>query len=168
MDSDRGATAPETAYNPDPDAHPGLRTIALVEMAKGALALVAASGLELLGPAPLQHALQALFTHFQLDPAAGITGWLANVINPAGIHIAATIAALYGVLHLIEGWGLLRARAWASWLGALSASAYLPFDITAFVRHRHWLAALAVAINLLIVWVLARDLLKRRRSLPNG
>ena len=37
-------------YNPDPHAHPGLHAIALVEGSKGALALLAASGLELLGP----------------------------------------------------------------------------------------------------------------------
>ena len=151
-------------YNPDPHAHPGLHVIAMVEMAKGALALIAASGLEIMGPAPLQRALHALIQHFQLDPSSGITAWLAGVLNPTGIHIAAAIAAAYGLLHLIEGWGLWRAKAWASWLGCLSAAAYLPFDITAFLHHRHWLEAVAVAINLLVVWVLARDLFKRRHS----
>ena len=37
-------------YNPDPHAHPGLHVIAVVEAVKGSLALLAASGLELLGP----------------------------------------------------------------------------------------------------------------------
>ena len=152
-----------TGYNPDPHAHPGLHVIAIVEMAMGALALVAASGLELIGPAPLQRALHALIQHFQLDPASGITAWLAGVINPTGIHIAAGIAALYGLLHLLEGWGLWRAKAWASWLGCLTAAAYLPFDLYAFASHRHWLEALVVAINLVVVWVLARDLRVRRR-----
>ena len=32
-------------YNPDPHAHPGLHVIALVEATKGALAVLAASGL---------------------------------------------------------------------------------------------------------------------------
>lgn len=163
MDTNEGTSSP---YNPDPHAHPGLHAIAMVEMAKGALALIAASGLEIMGPAPLQRALQAMIQHFQLDPATGITAWLAGVLNPTGIHIAAAIAAAYGLLHLIEGWGLWRAKAWASWLGCLSAAAYLPFDITAFLHHRHWLEAVAVAINLLVVWVLARDLFKRRR--PTG
>lgn len=163
MDTNEGTSSP---YNPDPHAHPGLHAIAMVEMAKGALALIAASGLEIMGPAPLQRALHAMIQHFQLDPATGITAWLAGVLNPTGIHIAAAIAAAYGLLHLIEGWGLWRAKAWASWLGCLSAAAYLPFDITAFLHHRHWLEAVAVAINLLVVWVLARDLFKRRR--PTG
>ena len=38
-------------YNPDPHAHPGLHAIAMFEAAKGLLALLAASGLEILGPA---------------------------------------------------------------------------------------------------------------------
>lgn len=160
MKIDRDKTA--TPYDPDPHAHPGLHLIAMVEMAKGALALIAASGLEIIGPVPLQRALHALIQHFQLDPSSGITAWLAGVINPAGIHIAAAIAAAYGLLHLIEGWGLWRAKAWASWLGCLSAAAYLPFDVTAFLHHRHWLEAVAVVVNLLVVWVLARDLFKRR------
>ncbi len=155
---------PAASYNPDPHAHPGLHVIAIVEMAKGALALIAASGLEIIGPAPLQRALHALIEHFQLDPASGITAWLASVLNPTGIHIAAAIATIYGLLHLLEGWGLWRAKAWASWLGCVSAAAYLPFDITAFLHHRHWLEAVAVGINLLVVWVLARDLLKRRQA----
>ena len=163
MDTNDPTPAP---YNPDPHAHPGLHAIAMIGMAKGALALIAASGLEIMGPAPLQRALQAMIQHIQLDPATGITAWLAGVLNPTGIHIAAAIAAAYGLLHLIEGWGLWRAKAWASWLGCLSAAAYLPFDITAFLHHRHWLEAVAVAINLLVVWVLARDLFKRRR--PTG
>lgn len=153
---------PDGPYNTDPHAHPGLHAIAVIEMAKGALALLAASGLEILGPAPLQRWLHALIQHFQLDPASGVTGWLAHAINPTGIHIAAGIAALYGVLHLLEGWGLWRAKAWASWLGALSAAAYLPFDVTAFFTHRHWLEAVAVIVNLIVVWVLARDLFRRR------
>jgi uncharacterized membrane protein (DUF2068 family) len=153
----------EPHYNPDPHAHPGLHAIAIVEAAKGTLALLAASGLELIGPAPLLRWLEALVTHFQLDPAHGMAAWLAHAINPSGVHIAAGVAALYGVLHLLEGWGLWRAKAWASWLGCLSAASYLPFDAYALFAHRHWLEAVVVAINLLVVWVLARDLLKRRR-----
>lgn len=164
MMDDEAPAAAEAPYNPDPHAHPGLHVIAVVEMAKGALALVAASGLEILGPTPLRRWLHALIEHFQLDPTSGVTGWLAGVINPAGIHVAAGIAALYGLLHLLEGWGLWRAKAWASWLGCVSAAAYLPFDVTAFLTHRHWLEAVAVIVNVVVVWVLARDLFKRHRA----
>lgn len=150
-------------YNPDPHAHPGLHAIAIIEAVKGGLALLAASGLELLGPAPLQRATHALIAKFQLDPDHGAMAWLAHAINPGSVHLAALVAALYGLLHLLEGWGLWRAKAWASWLGCLTAAAYLPFDLYAFATHRHWLEGLVVVVNLLVVWVLARDLRVRRR-----
>ena len=150
-------------YNPDPHAHPGLHAIAIVEAVKGSLALLAASGLELIGPAPLQRWVHELIARFQLDPSHGAMAWLAKAINPGAVHLAAAVAALYGMVHLIEGWGLWRAKAWASWLGCIAAALYLPFDVYAFALHRHWLEAAVVAVNLLVVWVLARDLVKRRR-----
>jgi len=150
-------------YNPDPHAHPGLHIIAIVEAVKGSLALLAASGLELIGPAPLQRWVHELIARFQLDPSHGAAAWLAQAINPGAVHLAAAVAALYGIVHLIEGWGLWRAKAWASWLGCIAAALYLPFDLYAFVLHRHWLEAAVVAINLVVVWVLARDLMVRRR-----
>ncbi len=150
-------------YDPDPARHPGLHAIALVEAGKGMLALLAASGLELLGPAPLQHAVRALIARFQLDPDHGAMAWLAGTINPDSVHLAAAVAALYGVVHVAEGWGLWKAKAWASWLGCITAALYLPFDVYAMARHPGWLAAAVVAINLLVVWVLARDLMVRRR-----
>ena len=150
-------------YNPDPHAHPGLHIIAIVEAVKGWLALLAASGLELIGPAPLQRWVHELIARFQLDPSHGAAAWLAQAINPGAVHLAAAVATLYGIVHLIEGWGLWRAKAWASWLGCIAAALYLPFDLYAFVLHRHWLEAAVVAINLVVVWVLARDLMVRRR-----
>lgn len=150
-------------YNPDPHAHPGLHAIAIIEAAKGLLAMLAASGLELLGPAPLRRWVDLLIARFQLDPDHGAMAWLAHAINPDSIHLAAAVACLYGLLHLAEGWGLWRAKAWASWLGCIAAALYLPFDVYALFRHPGWLSSAVVAINLLIVWVLGRDLLVRRR-----
>lgn len=149
-------------YNPDPHAHPGLHVIALIELLKGALAVMAASGLELIGPVPLQRWVQQLIVHFQLDPARGAMAWLAKAISPDSVHFAAAAVLAYGIIHLIEAWGLWRAKRWASWLGCLAAAAYLPFDLYALFRHPGWIAFAVVAINVLVVWVLARDLVKRR------
>lgn len=150
-------------YNPDPHRHPGLHVIAVVEAVKGALAVFAASGLELLGPAPLQRWVHELIVRFQLDPDHGAMAWLANAISPHSVHFAAAAVLAYGALHLLEAWGLWRAKAWASWLGCLAAAAYLPFDIYALFRHPGWLSAAVVLINLIVVWVLGRDLFKRRQ-----
>lgn len=150
-------------YNPDPHAHLGLHAVALVEIGKALLALLAAGGLELLGPTPLRRWLHELIVRFQLDPGNGALAWLAGAINPDGVHLAAALATLYGVMHLLEGWGLWHAKAWASWLGCITVTLYLPFDLFALARHPGWPAVIVVAVNLIVLWVLARDLVLRRR-----
>lgn len=153
-------------YVHDARAHPGLRAIAMVEAAKALLALAAASGLEILGPAPLRNAVRALIHHLQLSTTEGPLAWLAGAINPDVVHLTAAVAALYGVVHAVEAWGLWHDRAWASWLGCIAAALYLPFDLYALVNHPGWPAVTVLLVNLLVVWVLARDLFRRRRPLP--
>ncbi|AKO01746.1 membrane protein [Xanthomonas oryzae pv. oryzicola] len=150
-------------YSPDPRAHPGLHVIALLEAVKGTLGLLAATGLELLGPLPLQHAVITLIRRFNLDPDHGALPSLLKTISPDAVHLAAAAMLAYGLLHVVEAWGLWRAKAWASVLGCLSAAIYLPFDIYAIARHPGWTAWAVLAINLLVVGVLARDLVRRRR-----
>ena len=149
-------------YNPDPHAHPGLHAIALVEGSKGALAASSASGLELLGPAPVRQWLHWLVARLHLDPQHGALALFANGVSSGAVHVAAVAVAAYGLLHLQEAWGLWHARAWASWLGCVAASLYLPLDLYAVWRHPGWASAAVLAINLLIVWALARDILRRR------
>ncbi|KOQ64191.1 DUF2127 domain-containing protein [Stenotrophomonas maltophilia] len=151
----------QSGYNPDPHRHPVLHVIALLEASKAVLALLAATGLEVLGPQPLRDGVNALIRRFSLDPDHGTLPSLLNMINPDAVHLAAAAMIGYGLLHLVEAWGLWRARAWASWLGCLTAALYLPFDVFAIVRHPGWPSWTILAINLLVVYVLARDLRKR-------
>ncbi|GAB6196344.1 DUF2127 domain-containing protein [Lysobacter xanthus] len=153
-------------YDPNPRAHPGLRAIALVEATKGLLALITASGLEILGPAPLRSAVHVLIRHFELSSTEGPLAWLAGAISAGSVHATAAIAAVYGLLHVVEAWGLWRDKAWASWLGCIAAAIYLPFDVYALTRHPGWAAMSVLVINLIVVWVLARDLFRRRGPLP--
>ena len=168
MDLLNRAPSPDDApYNPDPAAHPGLHAIALLELCKGVLALIAASGLAITSPDPVRHLVWVLIRRFNLDPRHGIAGWVDHLVSPTGVHIAVAVAFGYGILHIAEGWGLWRDKAWASWLGCIGVALYLPFDLYALARHPlHWLAWLVVAINLVILYVLARDLLKRHRHPP--
>ncbi|WP_369940020.1 DUF2127 domain-containing protein [Xanthomonas medicagonis] len=155
--------AADKAYNPDPHAHPGLHLIALLEAGKGLLAVLAATGLELMGPAPLRAGVDKLIVRFSLDPDHGALPSLLTMINPGAVHLAAAGMLAYGVLHIVEAWGLWRAKAWASMLGCVSAAIYLPFDVYAIVRHPGWAAWAVLAINLAVVGILARDLIRRRR-----
>jgi len=152
----------EKPYNPDPHAHPGLHLIALFEASKGLLAILAATGLEILGPLPLHEGVNALIRRFNLDPEHGALPSLLKMISPDAVHMAAAGIFAYGLLHLVEAWGLWRAKAWASWLGCLTAALYLPFDVFAIMRHPGWASWSVLVINLLVVAVLARDLKRRK------
>jgi uncharacterized membrane protein (DUF2068 family) len=145
-------------YNPDPHAHPGLHVIALIEAIKGSLAVLAASGLELLGPAPLRRWVHALITRFELDPQHGALALFAEKISLGAVHWTAAAVMVYGLLHLFEAWGLWRAKAWASWLGCIAAALYLTLDLYELWHHRCWHAIEVLSINLLVVWVKARDI----------
>lgn len=135
--------------------------IALLEASKAVLALLAATGLEVLGPQPLRDGVNALIRRFSLDPDHGTLPSLLNMISPDAVHLAAAAMVAYGILHLFEAWGLWRAKAWASWLGCVTAGIYLPFDIFAIIRHPGWASWSVLMINLIVVGVLARDIRKR-------
>jgi uncharacterized membrane protein (DUF2068 family) len=150
-------------YDPDPHHHPGLHLIALFEAAKGLLALLSASGLELLGPAPIRRVIIELTWRLHLHPERGPIAHVLAAINLQAVHLTVLILLAYACLRFVEAWGLWRARAWASWLGLASAALYLPLDIGALWRHPGWLSIAVLMINLIVVYALARDLLRRRR-----
>lgn len=154
----------DAPYNPSPRAHPGLHVIAVVELVKSALALLTASGLEVLGPEPIRAFIHKLIELFQFDAQHSALSVFVQKVNPQSVHWAAAVVAAYGLLHLVEAWGLWRAKAWASWLGCVAAAIYLPFEFYALITSPGWIALMVVVINLTIVWVLARDVFKRHRA----
>jgi len=150
-------------YDPDPHRHPGLHVIAVFEAAKGLAAVLIAAGLGWLGPAALHRGIDDLAVRLHLNPSRGPLASLLRGINPESVHVASTVVAAYALMRLAEGWGLWRAKVWASWLGCIGSAIYLPFEVYALATHAGWLEAAVLAINAIVVWVLARDLLERRR-----
>lgn len=153
-----------TPYNPDPHAHPGLAAIALLEAGKAVLAFLAAAGLEISGPQPLRNIINTLIHRIGGDPEHGSFSSMLGLITPDTVHIAAAALVGYGLLRALEAWGLWRAKAWASWLGCISAAIYLPLDVYAIIKHPGWASWLLLAVNVLVVWVLARDIGKRHKA----
>ena len=153
----------QSRYNPDPHAHPGLYAIAVFEAAKGVIALLAAAGLAWAGPLALQQAVDGLAVKLHLNPSHGPVASLLRGINPESLGVAIAVTLAYALMRFIEAWGLWRAKAWGSWLGCIGAAVYLPFELYALVSHPGWLEASVLAVNLLVVWVLGRDLARRRQ-----
>ncbi len=156
--------------DPGHRAHRGLHAIALIEVGKGVFALFAAGAIASFGATRIDEAIGRLSALSHFDAIHRALTSVADNITPASVHLIVAAVVAYAALRLVEGWGLWRARAWASWLGAVSLALYLPFDVYAAIRYPGWIAFVVVALNLAMLWILTRDLLARRSvgRMPDG
>lgn len=144
----------------------GLRTIALFEAAKGALALAAAAGLLSLRDTDLHAAADAFLLRHGFNPEHHYTRMVIESAAKASQQHHSQIvgfALVYACVRLVEGYGLWHARSWAEWFAALSAGLYLPFELIHFARHPHFFIASIILLNLLLVIYLARLIHQQRR-----
>lgn len=150
-----------------PASRRAIRAIALVEAAKGALVLLAATALLSLIHVDLNRVAGELVRHSHLNPAAHyphiFLDAVAHLDEPRLLWLAAG-AAGYSLLRFAEAWGLYRERAWAEWLAAASGAIYLPVEVDELMRGVTAIGAGVFAINLAIVALMARALLQRRRA----
>ncbi len=151
-------------YDPRPAAHPGLHVIALIELGKGVVATASAVALGLVGPTPIRAFIAGIGEWLHFDPHHSALGRLLARITPDTVLLAAMAIGVYAALRFVLFYGLWRVRAWASWLGSFAATLYLPFCLYALWRYPGWPTLAVLTLNLIIVWVLVRDLLKRRRA----
>lgn len=141
-----------------------LRAIALIEWLKGALALIGTSALLAVGAQGVNHALDRLAKLAPYDAVHRAVAAAIRHVDGGSVLLVATFLAAYAGLRCVEGWGLWRGRTWASLLGAVSVALYLPFDLYAFGREPGAVSAALVAVNMGMLWILARDLTARRRA----
>jgi uncharacterized membrane protein (DUF2068 family) len=141
--------------------HNSVRVIALFEAAKGALVIVTGLGaLSLIHQdAPKYAAL--LVHHLHLNPAKHYP----QIFIDAAAHLTdtrlltlATMAAAYGLIRIVEAYGLWQARRWAEWFAAVSGGIYIPFEIYEFIKGDTWLSAGAFAVNVLVVALMVKEL----------
>lgn len=152
----------QTSYDPSPRAHPGLHVIALIELGKGLVSASAAITLALVGPSPIRAFIAAIGERLHFDTQHSALARFIEGITPETVHLAAAAIGIYALLRFTLFWGLWRLKAWASWLGTCATALYVPFCLFAIWRYPGWPTAAVLALNLIIVWVLVRDL--RRRS----
>jgi uncharacterized membrane protein (DUF2068 family) len=146
----------------------GLRTIALVEAAKGAIVLIIGFGLlSFLGRDAEEYA-EHVVNRLHLNPAHHYPQIFIHAmtdVTDSGLWMLAGLAALYSIIRVVEAYGLWRQRRWAEWLAALSGAVYVPVEIYEIAHRASWLKIGALVINLAIVaymvWLLTEN---RRRA----
>ncbi len=144
-----------------------VRAVALFEAGKGALSLLAATGLLSLIHVDVDALALRLVEHFHLNPASkypGIFLEAAHAASGSRVLLLAAGAALYAALRGVEAYGLFRRRAWAEWLAAASGAVYVPFEVFELAREPSGLAAAFLVVNLAVVGVMVRALWVRRRA----
>jgi uncharacterized membrane protein (DUF2068 family) len=142
--------------------HFGLRGIALLEAAKGLLAVIVAVWLVSLLHKDIQdvaeHLLRILHKIVHLNPDGRLAREIirgARHVTRGNLHlwIAGTLA--YTVIRFIEAVGLWLVKAWAEWFALISGCLYLPIEIYELARHATPIKWAVFATNLLIVAYLA-------------
>jgi len=140
-----------------------LRSIALVEVAKALVALMAATGIAL--HEQLRPIIDRLSDHLHLNPASGRPRAILHAFEAnasAHLRLLALGVLVYAALRLLEAAGLWLGKAWALWIGALSAGIYLPFEVVELVKHPGALTAALLCINVAVAVYLTYGLIVRR------
>ena len=152
----------------------GLRTVAVFEAFKGAIALASAYFLIVMiqRDVDFEDAAEHILFSLHISPSHHWTQEFlhaANKMSDINVVMIAAIAITYAVLRFAEGYGLWRQRAWAEWLAIVSGCIYLPFEIYKVIRRPNQLHWAILGINILVVlyicWV-RWDEIKAARATP--
>ena len=128
-----------------------LRTVALVEFAKGLIVLAAAISLYWVDPSDVAGGFID-FLHISPDHhfAQVLLHW-ADTLSNARIWVVLSVTGVYSGLRFAEAYGLWRARAWAEWIALVSGAMYLPFEIRLLAHRVTLFHAGILLVNLAIV-----------------
>lgn len=148
----------KSASAPHHHAPIGLRTVAIFELAKGLIVLVAGLGLLSLIGHDVQQAAEQLVRLFHLNPAREyprIFIDLASKVNDAQLWIYCLYALGYAAVRFVEGYGLWHERAWAEWFAVVTSGIFLPLELLHLYRHRTLIHLCVPLVNIGIVIYLA-------------
>ena len=145
-------------------AHGGVRVVAAIEGAKGALVLAMGVGLHRL----VHHDVRAFAVHllhqFHLNPASHYPSIFLHAmenVSDTRLQMLALGALAYALVRFVEAYGLWRERRWGEWLAAIGGALYIPFEL-----YHLWLHVTPVKIGLLTVNIVIVAYMARLLWLP--
>jgi len=144
----------------------GIRTVALLETAKGVVVLLTGCGLFALLHRDVQGFAEELVRHTHLNPASHLPRVFIDYaahVDDAHLMGLALAAIAYSLVRLVEAYGLWFQRSWGEGLAAASGAIYLPFELRELVVKPGLLGLCLLLLNLAVV-VFMIDSLRRRRA----
>ena len=128
-----------------------LRTVALMEFAKGLAALAAAISLYWVDPSDV---VDAFLEFLHISPDHHFAQMLlrsADFLGNASMWWVILVACIYSGLRFAEAVGLWRARPWAEWIALVSGAMYIPFEVVKLAHRVSLLHAGILLINVAVV-----------------
>jgi uncharacterized membrane protein (DUF2068 family) len=148
-----------------------IRVVAYFEALKGAVVLLAATGLLSLVHRDLYAVAAALVEHAHLNPASRYPQIFLDAaakLQDTRLLLLAAGAAMYSLIRFAEAYGLFFERAWAEVLAAVSGGIYVPFEVMGLVHKPTWHGAALLVINVVVVGIMVRALMLRRALSSRG
>jgi len=142
-----------------------LRMVALLELLKGLLVLLAGCGVLSLLHRDVGFAAEELVRHLHLNPASHMPRIFidaASNLNDSKLWLLAAAALGYSLVRAVEATGLWFHKSWAEWFGALTGGIYIPFEVYELVQKLTWARVAVLAVNLVVVGTLALELARTR------
>jgi len=138
------------------DARRKLRIVAGIDLVKGLVILAIGFGLLSAHSHVLENGGVSLLRLLDIDPTLGLARRFLALLHAAdsehGLLVLAALA--YAALRFIEAYGLWFMRNWARWLGIVSCSIYVPFEMYYLFRDPSWTSVSVLGINLAVLWLL--------------
>jgi uncharacterized membrane protein (DUF2068 family) len=149
-----------------------IRAVAYFEALKGAVVLLAATGLLSLVHRDLYAVAAALIEHAHLNPASKYPQIFLDAASrwqDSRLLLLAAGASVYSFVRFIEAYGLFLERAWAEILAALSGAIYVPFEVIELARNPTWHGGVLLVLNVAVIAIMVRALVERRkRNAPDA
>ena len=145
----------------------GVRIVAVVEAAKGALVLGAGLELFTLVHRDVQGIAERIVEHFHFNPASRYPRILldaAGALTDERLVVLAMGAIAYATVRFIEAYGLWMQRRWAEWFAVVAGGLYIPIEIYELLRRVTWIRFGLLAVNVAVVAYLALVLWQTRRQ----
>jgi uncharacterized membrane protein (DUF2068 family) len=137
----------------------GIRLVALLEAAKGAVVICAGFGLMALIHRDVQAVAEDVVRHLHVNPAMHFPRIFldaAAAASDARLWAMAIAAMLYAIVRFTEACGLWREQAWAEWFGIISGALYLPLEVYELTVNVSPIKLSVLLVNLVVVGWLIR------------
>jgi uncharacterized membrane protein (DUF2068 family) len=154
------------APSPTARSAAGVRLVALLEAAKGAVVLVAGFGVLEAVHVGAARLFDELAAHTHLNLAKGtprVFADLAADTSDRQLQLLAAAAFAYVAIRAVEAYGLWNRRRWAEWFSVASGLVYVPFEVVELADGVSALKVATLVANLALVVYMARVLRTQHR-----